>query len=221
MITINELSQFIDVCKYKSILCLDGDLPKQEFFEQTSLPIISADGATNKLMKMGIVPEAVVGDLDSISPEILRCVRYEKVIDQNYSDFQKVLRYMACHDLLPAIICGISGGHIDHIVNNVNIFMQTSDNVFITDDVVGYKIQGDCQYTFPIDTKISIIGMPECVITTQGLKWELRDFYTTYPGQNSCFNRVAKTPLSVQIKSGTALLMAYTNKVVDAGLIAI
>ena len=195
-------------------------MPKQEFFEQTSLPIISADGATNKLMKMGIVPEAVVGDLDSISPEILRCVRYEKVIDQNYSDFQKVLRYMELHNLLPAIVCGISGGHIDHIVNNVNIFMQTSDNIFITDDIIGYKVQKDCKYTFPIDMKLSIIGMPECVITTHGLKWELHDFCMTYPGQNSCFNRVAKIPLRIEIKSGAVLLMAYINKVMDAGLAA-
>lgn len=221
MITISELSQFIDVCKYKSILCLDGDLPERPLFEQLELPLTSADGATNKLVQMGIAPDLVLGDLDSVDPALLETVKYERVMDQSHSDFQKALMYMTKHGLLPAIICGISGGHIDHIVNNINIFMQTSDNVFITDDVVGYKIQGDCQYTFPIDTKISIIGMPECVVTTHGLKWELHDFYTTYPGQNSCFNRVAKAPLSIQIKSGTALLMAYMNKVVDAGLIAI
>ena len=42
-------------------------------------------------------------------------------MDQSHSDFQKALMYMTKHGLLPAIICGISGGHIDHIVNNVNI----------------------------------------------------------------------------------------------------
>ena len=40
--------------------------------------------------------------------------------DQNSSDFQKAMKYLESQNLLPTIILGISGGYIDHILNNIN-----------------------------------------------------------------------------------------------------
>ena len=55
--------------KFKSILCLDGELPSAAFFFFFTLPIIAADGAANTLMQMGVLPQIVIGDLDSIAPD--------------------------------------------------------------------------------------------------------------------------------------------------------
>ena len=66
------MNRFIKQNNYKSILVLDGSIPTKEFFNEMQLPIISADGATNKLHKMGITPHVVIGDLDSVSPDILQ-----------------------------------------------------------------------------------------------------------------------------------------------------
>ena len=212
------MKRFIRSNDYKSILVLDGAIPAQEFFEEMQLPIISADGATNQLHRMGITPHMIIGDLDSISPELLKIYRHKRVEDQNYSDFQKALKYMHDNDWLPTIICGITGGYIDHEINNIDIFMQTDRNIFITDSVIGYKVQAESKYTFPVGTKISIIGMPECVISTRGLKWELERYTTKFPGQNSCFNRVVSEKLTVIPHKGTALMMVYTKEINDAGL---
>ena len=56
----------IDLKQYKSVLCLNGDLPKASFFREMDLPIIAADGAANYLIKNDILPEVIIGDLDSI-----------------------------------------------------------------------------------------------------------------------------------------------------------
>ena len=37
--------------KFRSILCLDGDLPDKRFFEEFRIPIKAADGAANKLLR--------------------------------------------------------------------------------------------------------------------------------------------------------------------------
>lgn len=211
--------RFFDKTQYKSVLVLDGDIPSSAFFKAIKLPIISADGATNKLHKIGISPSVIIGDLDSVNPKLLKQYRYEKVIDQSLSDFQKSLKYLETHDLLPTIICGIAGGYIDHTINNISIFMQTEKNLFVTDAIIGYKVQDIATYDFPIGTKISIIGMPECVITSKGLKWELQKYVTKFPGQNSCFNRVISTPITLIPHSGAALLLVYTKKISDAGLL--
>lgn len=212
------MNRFIKRDDYKSILVLDGAIPTKEFFAEMQLPVISADGATNKLHKMGIIPHLVIGDLDSVDPEMLKLYRHKMVEDQNYSDFQKALQYMQDNAWFPAIICGVTGGYIDHEINNINIFMQTDGNIFITDAVIGYKVQAEIHYNFPIGTKISIIGIPECTISTRGLKWELERYATKFPGQNSCFNRVISEKLTVIPHQGTALMMVYTKDIDDAGL---
>ena len=37
----------ISFAAYRSIICLDGDLPRAEFFHAHPLPILAADGAAN------------------------------------------------------------------------------------------------------------------------------------------------------------------------------
>ena len=212
------MKQFINPNDYKSILVLDGAIPTKKFFDEMQLPIISADGATNKLHRMGVTPHIVIGDLDSVDPEILANYKHERIEDQSSSDFQKALKYMKDNDWFPTIICGITGGYIDHEMNNINIFMQTDGNIFITDGVIGYKVQEESEYKFPLGTKISIIGIPECVVSTRGLRWELEKYTTKFPGQNSCFNRVVSEELIVIPNDGAALMLIYTKEINDTGL---
>ncbi|MBQ9335143.1 MAG: thiamine diphosphokinase [Alphaproteobacteria bacterium] len=213
-----KLNRYIDLARYKSVLCLDGDLPEAEFFAESQLPVIAADGATNKLISMNVAPDLVIGDLDSVNHSYLTLLQYERVEDQSLSDFQKALRYMTKHDLMPMIILGVNGGHIDHIINNINIFMQGTNNVFIADDVIGYILDSSNIFSLPLGTKVSIIGIPYCRLSSQGLKWELADFETAFPGQNSCFNRVSDEPVRLKVHEGKALLMVYATEVTDAGL---
>ncbi|WP_367605511.1 thiamine diphosphokinase [Legionella sp. W05-934-2] len=112
--------------RYRSILCLNGDLPEASFFRQQQLPVIAADGAANHLKKMRLSPEIIIGDLDSIHAALRNNhpVLFEPC--QNSSDFQKSMHYLHQQNLLPAIIVGMNGGYLDHILNNINIFMATN-----------------------------------------------------------------------------------------------
>lgn len=56
---------------YRSILCLNGDLPDPSFFHKRKLPVIAADGAANVLCNLGVFPDLITGDLDSIQPALL------------------------------------------------------------------------------------------------------------------------------------------------------
>jgi thiamine pyrophosphokinase len=52
--------------QYKSVLCLNGELPKPSFFNKLNLPIIAADGSANYLAKNDLLPKAIVGDLELV-----------------------------------------------------------------------------------------------------------------------------------------------------------
>ena len=213
-----KLEDFVNISRFKAVLCLDGKLPSKTFFDALKIPIIAADGATNKLCSIGITPNFVIGDCDSVNINLLNSIPHLKDEDQNSSDFQKAMNYMRTNALCPAIICGVSGGHLDHIINNVGIFMENPENVFIDDEIIGFCLHADHEFEFPIDTKLSIFGMPKCAVTSEGLKWELINSELSFPGKNSCFNRVIASKLSFKIQSGSALLIVYRNRIKDAGI---
>ena len=81
-----------DIERYKSIICLDGELPV-EFLKKISLPILAADGAANTLIHNGITPNVIIGDLDSLNHDIVRNIRIVKDFDQNSTDFEKIMEY--------------------------------------------------------------------------------------------------------------------------------
>ncbi len=204
----NTLINFTD---YRAILCLDGTLPEVDFF-QCGLPVIAADGSANALMKMGIKPSVVIGDLDGILPSLLNQVETVYRFDQNFCDFEKTLDYLNEKNLLPCIIAGISGGQLDHILNNVNIFTQ-SNNVFYAPPLCGMTLKSGDEKMFelPVNTKISILGIPFVEVTTLGLQWDLSRGKLSFPGSTSCFNRSVEKKIQIKAHEGCALVMIHCS----------
>jgi thiamine pyrophosphokinase len=207
----------LDIQRYKSILCLNGDLPHQDFFK-LNLPIIAADGAINRLTEMQIKPSIVIGDLDSAEPELLELNQILHLPSQESSDYQKCLQYLSDQKLLPAIVTGINGGHLDHILNNINIFLDT-DSLLYAPPVTGFCVRANhhINVTTQHDTKISLIGIPHAIVSTSGLKWELNTQTLTFPGKNSCFNRTQHDSIQIHVHQGQLLVLVYQSKMQDAG----
>jgi len=199
----------IDSSAYRSIIALDGDIPEKSFFD-SGLPVIAADRAMNILHKIGIKPKVVVGDLDSVDHALLSYTEFLHNPDQNSSDFQKALVYAKKADLLPAIVVGVNGGYIDHILNNTNIFLQ-HNCVFYSDPIVGHvlRTKQEAIFLLSLHTKISLIGFPKAKLSTEGLYWELQNHTLSFPGHSSYFNRVQARQCSIKVHSGQVLILIY------------
>lgn len=203
--------------QFRSIIVLDGQIPDLAFFKLQNLPIIAVDGAANKLVAMGLKPSLVIGDLDSIQPHLLNQLEAIHIHDQDYCDFHKTITHLQSINLLPSIITGIEGGMIDHILQNINIFVSTN-SIFYAPPIVGHIIhQGEAKkFNLPFNTKVSLFGMP-ATVTTKGLKWELNHHELTFPGTNSSFNRTSNSPVFIEVNKGYCLVMIYLNGEKDAG----
>ncbi|KGP62220.1 thiamine pyrophosphokinase [Legionella norrlandica] len=204
---------------YRSILCLNGDLPEPDFFHKRNLPVIAADGAANVLCDLGVFPDLITGDLDSVRPGILRNHSFLHLPDQGSTDYQKAMQYLKENDLLPAIVVGINGGYLDHILNNINIFMETNCLLY-SPPIKGLVIKEESKIKLllPVHTKISLIGVPGVTLSSKGLKWELNNSHLAFPGKTSCFNRTQLPEITLEIYSGAALVLIYEQSIEDAGV---
>lgn len=207
-----------DLSLYRSILCLNGTLPERTFFQDLNLPLIAADGAANSLHQLGLSPKLIIGDLDSVSTMVREQNKVLHYSDQSTSDYQKSLCYLKENDLLPAVVVGINGGHLDHILNNINIFLET-DSVLYAPPLIGYALTANKERKFllPLNTKISVMGMPSATVSSTGLKWELKHAKLAFPGTNSCFNRSKNTTVHLKIHQGSVLILIYMEPAIDAG----
>lgn len=209
---------------YRSILALNGELPDKSFFvifEKHKLPVIAVDGAANQLIKMQVIPSAIIGDLDSFIPDNNLKLQLIYTLDQNYCDFHKSMHYLLANNLTPAIIVGMGGGTIDHILQNISIFKSTN-SIFFAYPVVGHSLHTATinRFTLPINTKISLFGIPTATISTQGLKWELSNYNLTFADANSCFNRCRSNHLIITVHDGICMVIIYLSNVQDAGTFA-
>lgn len=206
--------------QYKSLLCLNGELPDLAFFKANKLPIIAADGAANHLHAMGIHPHIIIGDLDSTSALVLETTQSLHLPDQNSNDFQKTLGYLSDNALLPSIIVGINGGCLDHVLNNINIFMGT-DCLLYAPPLKGFVLNAPKKVTFTLaeNTKISLLGIPSAEVSSKGLKWELNQSQLTFPGHTSCYNRAKHEKITLEVHQGDLLVLTYETTSSDAGMI--
>jgi thiamine pyrophosphokinase len=202
---------------YKSILCLNGELPNKSFFAN-DLPIIAADGAANQLVGMGITPDVIIGDLDSI---VIQDHPHSMIIskpEQSRSDFQKALEYVELNNLLPTLVTGVGGGFIDHILNNINVILK-NDCTFYAHPILGYVLKAPIKFDIKLNkaTKISLFAMAKAKVTTTGLKWDLKEDVLEFPGVNSALNRVASEDVTIEVLEGNLLVLIYTKDIADKG----
>ena len=121
----------------------------------------------NQLLSLGIQPDVIIGDLDSVQLELYIKSDIIHTPNQNYCDFTKAIDYLKKQELVESIILGLNGGTLDHILQNINVFL-TTQSIFYAPPIVGVILQAGNQKIFSLNknTKISLIGIPAAQITT-------------------------------------------------------
>ncbi len=77
---------------------------------------------------MKLVPDVIIGDLDSISAEALKEFKsVSKIIRlkrQNDTDVEKCLKYAISHKYDEALLVGATGNRLDHTFCNLGIVLK-------------------------------------------------------------------------------------------------
>ena len=103
----------------RAVILADGEFPRRpillEMLKNAEV-VICCDGAADKLLKFGRIPDWIVGDLDSVSPEtkIRFADRAVKFFEQETNDLAKSFRFCQENSLQVTAILGAAGAREDH-----------------------------------------------------------------------------------------------------------
>ena len=116
----------------KCIILANGKPPKKSiitFYQNRGYnKLICADGGSNSASKMKLVPDLIIGDLDSISAKSLKEFKsVSKIIRlkrQNDTDVEKCLKYGINNNFDEALLVGATGNRLDHTFCNLGIVLK-------------------------------------------------------------------------------------------------
>ncbi|MBN2538507.1 MAG: thiamine diphosphokinase [Deltaproteobacteria bacterium] len=181
--------------------------------------IICADGAAQRLKELDIVPDFIVGDMDSVDEDTLRYfeTKGSRIIrhpaDKDETDTQLALE--CAFEMNPdgIRIFGALGGRVDHMLANISLLVLCAKRgidariidkqceLFVIDDlcVIDGK-EGETVSLLPLSSKVSGIQL-------EGFRYPLTDAVMEIGVPYGISNRLIGTRGTISVKSGYLLVI--------------
>ena len=180
--------------------------------------VLAADGGADRALACGVRPDAVIGDLDSVSAAAKRQLadaQWLQITRQDNTDLEKALDYVSKHACKRCTLCGFFGGDLDFSLGN---FFTLAPFVRKTELIVrgpGWQLRPVVRrLTVPCSPQkcVSLLAPQTCRgVQTTGLKYPLHHetISCRHPGRY-LRNQTTGKRFSVSVESG--LLWVYLEE---------
>lgn len=185
------------------VILANGDFPSHPVpleLLRSGRRIICCDGAAEMLISSGIVPTAIIGDMDSLDSN-LQDIYSERIImisDQETNDLTKAFIHSLTLQPSKIYILGATGYREDHTLGNISLLSQYKENTLTEIEMItntGKFIPVNKTHTFhaPAGSSVSVFSMDSDVkIQSSGLQ---------YPLDEVVFDSWWKATLNVSVKN--------------------
>lgn len=166
----------------RTVILADGKFPHHAHALQIlrdAERVVCCDGATKKLLEWGRMPDAIVGDLDSLSAELKQrfADRIFQSDDQETNDLTKAVNWCIERGVKQVTILGATGLRDDHTLGNIALLVDYVSDIeveMVTDTGVFTPVLCTKTFTSEVGQQISIFAItPDTPITTNGLKYDV------------------------------------------------
>lgn len=176
--------------------------------------ILAADGGADRALSAGVRPDVIIGDLDSISPQAKKILPAEKFIfvnNQNNTDLEKALDYLAAHQCTQCTLTGFVGGRWDFTFGNFLSVYPYLDKMDICVAGKGWKIwplTHSVTKNVRPGARVSLIPAADCQnVTLQGLVYPLEHANLSLGRTGQTLSNVAKlSQITISFDKGFLLL---------------
>lgn len=182
--------------KFDAVILANGDYPTSslplEILSKTSF-VVCCDGAVNEYIRRGGMPQAIIGDCDSLSEDIKASSSdiIHKIDEQEYNDLSKTIKFLASIGKRRIAIVGATGKREDHTLGNISLLIEYMrwgiDVTMYTDHGMFIPCHGDRTFTSTPGQQVSIFSFGATGFHAKGLVYPLHDFTNWWQGTlNEC-----------------------------------
>jgi thiamine pyrophosphokinase len=198
------------------LLIANGVLPPPRVVRElasSSNFVACANGGTKHALRLGIRPDVVIGDLDSLSTTLRRHLKHVKIVelaDQNKTDLEKGILFLLRRKAKHITVVGATGRRIDQTIANIGLLVKYARKASLTFvDSTGEieVVQSRTKFLAKVGTTISLIPTSKPVrVTTKGLRFALKNEMLEF-GSRGVSNEVIAPTVEIRVRGGTLFLV--------------
>jgi thiamine pyrophosphokinase len=216
--------------KRRCLILANGDFPLKGnvsyLVKMGYSTLFCADGGANTAYKMGLLPNYIVGDFDSISKETLEHFKKDcKIIHitrQDNTDVEKCIKLAIKLKYQEAILLGATGDRLDHSFCNIGILLKFRDKInlkLLHHNSIMDTAENKIMLHTVTNEIISIYGISrKTIITSTGLKYPLSKTSLPFGEKESTSNVANSDKVELLIKNGVILIVRDFKKMKKYGL---
>lgn len=181
--------------------------------------LICADGALGKLLALGLHPDLLVGDFDSLGEEQLLTAeqlgirRVTFPAEKDFTDTELALREAVQAGCDQVLLVGAFGGRLDHALGNLFLLpphVRQGLQLGFTDGVMdGYLITAPLQLRGCQGKIVSLLPITEMVegVTLDGFYYPLQDYCLRWGQTIGISNLPLRDDPQISLRSGILLVI--------------
>ena len=200
-----------------TLVVAGGDAPRSGRAIPPHTTVIAADGGLDHVYALGLRPDLLVGDLDSVSAAALARARAEGVAIDHHAtakdetDLELALHHACARGATRALVLGAGGGRVDHALGNLLLlaaehFSSIELDAWIDDATVSV-VRVRRRFALRAGDLVSLfaVGGPAFGVTTHGLEYPLRHEMLPPGSSRGISNVVLDGPILVEVADGVLL----------------
>lgn len=181
--------------------------------------IICADGGIRHLIQIGIDPDIIIGDLDSIDKNSMDYIRDKKLdvikypVQKDETDTELAIIYLIDKGYEDITLVGVTGSRIDHTLSNIFLLKNLSHkNIkakIIDDNNIIYFVDSDLKLKRDDKYYVSVIPIIKegVVVSLKGFLYPLVESRIQFGSSLGVSNRITSDYGEIIIHSGEAMII--------------
>lgn len=203
----------------RAVIFANGDLAFPEAARHEIRPedwVLAADGGVRHVLALGLSPDLVVGDLDSLTPETRRRLEAGETAflpfpaEKDATDLELALRHAAAQGASEALVFGAVGSRWDQTLANLLLpALESLAGLRVTfrdGPQEACLLRGGEERTFhgrPGDTLSLLPLAGDAVgVTTEGLRYPLREGTLRFGASRGVSNELTAATATVRLRQG-------------------
>ncbi len=171
--------------------------------------IVAADGGASVLLDLGVMPDAVIGDMDSLPEADQRRLApgvLHRISEQDSTDFDKCLRNISA----PLVLAhGFLGARLDHQLAALTVLCRHADRrcVLVGQEDVAVLVPPDLPLMLAPGCRVSLFPMGAVQGRSEGLRWPIDGLKMTPDGRVGTSNEASESAVRVTVDAPKMLLI--------------
>ncbi|WP_425448937.1 thiamine diphosphokinase [Dethiothermospora halolimnae] len=206
----------------KTLIISNGDILNNKLLMKECKKadyIICADGGTNHLNSLGVLPDLIVGDLDSIDKNMLNIMQEKKVeflkfpVKKDKTDTELAIDYAIEHGSREITLVGVTGSRLDHTLANIMLLkkilykgvqgkiIDNKNEIYITNgNLVLDKREGFYVSLVPLTEKLE-------KVTLRGVEYETYELNFYQDSSFGISNKIIEDKGYISFEKGISLVI--------------